>query len=372
MKNGNGNGQLAIMCLRGFEDRAEMVSKHVAEKTKDKDTKYLVDIKHVRFSNGEGKLQILEPVRGKDVFIIADTSNYSCTYRMFGYENRMSPDDHFQDIKRAVSAINGRAKRITVIMPLLYASRQDRRRERESLDCAIALQELVRLGVTNILSFDIHAPGVQNAIPNNTFDNILPSYAILDRFIADECDNIDKDKMIIISPDLGGTERAIGYADKLGLDMGLTYKRRDYSIIENGKNPVVEFAYLGRNVNGRSCVIVDDTIASGGTMIETARKLHAKGAKDISIITSFALFNDGVAEFDKLHEEGVLKSVYSTNLSYVPEEIRKSAWYKEVDLTSFIARVIVTLNKGESMTTVIDSKERIARLLSEWKAKKTC
>jgi len=367
MAGKNGNGEMALVVLNSFKERGKKVAKHINEKMEGDYSTYLVDVNQVRFSNGEAKLQLKSSVRGKDVFIIADIGNYDCTYKMFGQDNRMSPDDHFQDIKRAISAINGRAKRITVIMPLLYASRQDRRRDRESLDCAIALQELVHLGVTNIVTFDAHGPGVQNAIPNHTFDNIVPTFAITEAFIANECNNIDKDKMIVISPDIGGTERAIFFANILGLDMGLTYKRRDYSVIKNGKNPVVEFAYLGRNVKGKSCVIIDDIIASGGTMVDVARELHSKGAKDITIIASFALFNDGIEEFNKLHKEGILKKVYSTNLSYVPPRIESAPWFERVDLTPFIARVIVTLNNGDSMTQVIDSKERIAGLLSQWK-----
>ena len=366
----NGYGPLAVMCLRGFEDRAKMVEKWIGEKTGNKKEKYILDINQVRFSNGEAKLQVKESVRGKDVFILADIGNYSCTYKMFGSDNRMSPDDHFQDIKRAISAMNGRAKRITVVMPLLYASRQHRRMSRESLDCAIALQELVALGATNILSFDIHAPDIQNAIPTTTFDNILPSFAILEKFIEEKGEKVHKDDMIVIAPDTGATDRAKSYANMLGLDMGLTYKRRDYSVIVNGTNPVIEFAYLGRNVKGKTCVIVDDMIASGGTILDVAKELKDKGAKDVCIITSFALFNEGCAEFDRLHKEGIISKVFSTNLSYVPEHIRKSPWFIEVDLTPFIARVMVTLNRSESMTQVIDSRERIAGLLSKWKEKK--
>jgi len=365
LKN-NGNEKLALVCLGSFTNRGKLVEKYINEKIGSKNEKFVIDINEVRFSNGEAKTQLLEPIRGKDVFIIADVSNHSCTYKMFGNENRMSPDDHFQDIKRAISAMNGRAKRITVVMPLLYASRQHRKRSRESLDCAIALQELVRLGVNNIVSFDIHAPDVQNAIPINVFDNIIPSFAILEHFITQEAANINKEKMLIISPDIGATERAIKYASMLGIDMGLTYKRRDYTVIKNGKNPVVEFAYLGRDVKSKSCVIVDDMIASGGTIIDVARELKSKGAKDVSVITTFALFNDGLESFDKLYKDGVLKSVYSTNLNYLSKDTIERPWFKEVDLTPFIARVIITLNRGESMTKVIDSKERIATLLKKW------
>ena len=364
------NGKVALICLQSYKTRGEMVANHVMQKHPEKLNDIMVDITQVRFSNGEAKMQINESVRGKDVYIISDIGNYSCTYKMFGKESLMSPDDHFQDIKRCISAMQGRAERLTVIMPLLYASRQDRRRGQESLDCAIALQELERMGVDNIISFDVHAPHVQNAIPITSFDNIETHYPILEEFIRQEHTNIDKEKMIVIAPDTGATERAVKYADMLGLDVGLTYKRRDYSVIENGKNPVVEVAYLGRDVKDKICIVVDDMIAGGGTVLGVAEELKKRGAKEIIIMATFAFFNDGTEKFEKLHEDGIIKKVYSTNLSYCCVDAKHAPWFTCVDLTPLIARLIVSRNEGKTIMQLLDSKEGLQRLINNLRAKK--
>lgn len=358
----NKNNDLAIITLNSFTDRAKRVEKFIQDERKDKN-KYITNITQVRFSNGEAKIRIDETLRGKDVYILADVGNYNVTYKMFGTDNRMSPDDHFQDIKRAICAIMGRARRITVIMPLLYCSRQHRRNGRESLDCSMALQELVAMGVDGIVTFDAHDPNVVNAIPLISFDNVLPTYPILKQFIAREKRNIHKDNMLIISPDSGAMGRAVYYANMLGLNVGMVYKRRDHSVVINGKNPIVEHSYTGPDVKGKSVLIVDDMIASGGSMLEVAVELKERGAKEINIISSFAFFNEGTAEFDRLHKEGVIKAVYSTNLSYIGEHVRNKEWFIEVDLTKFIARIIHTLNCDSGMSPLLDSQQRISELL---------
>jgi ribose-phosphate pyrophosphokinase len=356
---------LLIIALNSFADRARQVENWISEIRDEQSAKYLADITQVRFGNGEAKIRINETVRGKDVYILADIGNYSITYRMFNGENHMSPDDHFQDIKRAISACAGKAKKITVIMPLLYASRQHRREQRESLDCAIALQEIANMGVDSIITFDAHDPNVQNAIPYSSFDNIYPTYTILKQFIAKEYKDIDKEKMLVIAPDTGAMGRAVYYANMLGLDVGMVYKRRDYSVTVNGKNPIVDMVYTGRDVTGKKCVIVDDMIGSGGSVIDVATELKKRGAKEISVIASFALFNDGTEKFDELHKKGLVKNVYSTNLNYLSDNIKNAKWFVPVDMTKFMAKIIDTLNKNQSISPLLDSRTRIEKLLRE-------
>lgn len=343
---------MAIICLNSISG-GRRISDYIKKERKSNQD-YLVPINQVRFSNGEAKLQIKESVRGKDVYIIADIGNWNIKYKMFGQYNFMSPDDHMADIKRCIGAIAGRARRVNVIMPLLYGSRQHRKKSRESLDCAQALQELVAMGVINILTFDVHDPNVANAIPNQSLENVMPTPEILKHFIKTEGKNIDKDKMIIISPDIGATERAIIYATSLGLDMGLLYKRRDLTVIVNGQNPIVESMYLGKDIKGMVCVVIDDMIASGGSILKTATDLKNRGAKEVIIITSFALFNDGIGEFEKYHKEGFIKKIYTTNLTYVREEAINAEWIHIVDMTDFVARIINMLNKEDPMSTLLD------------------
>jgi ribose-phosphate pyrophosphokinase len=354
---------LVIIALNSYAERAKSVENWIRRHRGDRKPNYIANISQIRFSNGEAKIKLNESIRGKDVYILADIGNYDVTYKMFGQLNRMSPDDHFQDIKRAISAANGKARRITVVMPMLYASRQHRRKGRESIDCAIALKELERMGVHGIVTFDVHDPNIINAIPLGNFDNVYPTHEILKLFIKNERKNINKENMYIVAPDPGAMERSVFYAGLLGLDVGLVYKRRDHSTIVNGKNPVVEFSYMGRDVEGKSILIIDDMIASGGTMLEVAAELKKRGAKDISLISTFSIFNDGIEEFDKLHAEGIIKKVYSTNLAYLREEVRNAEWFCEVDLMSFVGKVIDTLNKNESMSPLLSSQDKIQELL---------
>ena len=355
---------LKIIALDGYSDRAEELQKHIQALDKSKAKhKYLVNTSIVRFSNGEGKVRINETVRGQDLFIIADIGNYSCTYNMYGTENRKSPDDHFADIKRAIGAASSKPARTTVVMPLLYASRQHRRAGRESLDCAIALNELVGMGIDNIITFDAHDPNVQNAIPTKNFESISAIYPVLREFIGREQRNIDKDKMIVVSPDMGAVGRAVDFASMLSLDVGMFYKRRDHSRIVDGTNPVIEKAYSGPALDGKTCVIVDDMIASGDSVLEVAADLKGRGAGDIIVVVTFGLFNAGMARFDEAHAKGIIRDVYCTNLSYVPKVHPK--WLTVVDLTKFMALIIDALHKDESLSNYFDSKERIKQLLRE-------
>ena len=332
---------------------------------------YLVDHTTPRFASGEGKAIIRETVRGYDLFILADISNYTVTYNMYGKECPMSPDDHFQDIKRVIAAVGGKARRITVIMPLLYESRQHKRSARESLDCALALQELEHLGVENIITFDAHDPRVQNAIPLSSFENIQPTYQIIKALIKEVPDlEIDKNKMIVISPDEGGMGRSLYFASVLGLDVGMFYKRRDYSRIVNGRNPIVSHEFLGDSVEGKDVLIIDDMISSGESVMDIARLLKAKKARRIFIAVTFGLFTEGVAEFNKCYEEGIIDKVFSTNLNYRPQEVLDAPWYVDVDMSKFLSLIIDTLNHDQSISTLLDPAKKIHALLDKKKEAK--
>ncbi len=327
---------------------------------------YLIDHATPRFASGEGKALIRETVRGYDLFILADISNYTVTYNMYGKECPMSPDDHFQDIKRVIAAVGGKARRITVIMPLLYESRQHKRSSRESLDCALALQELEHLGVENIITFDAHDPRVQNSIPLSSFENIQPTYQIIKALIKEVPDlEIDKNKMIVISPDEGGMGRSLYFASVLGLDVGMFYKRRDYSRIVNGRNPIVSHEFLGDSVEGKDVLIIDDMISSGESVMDIARLLKAKKARRIFIAVTFGLFTEGVAEFNKCYEEGIIDKVFSTNLNYRPQEVLDAPWYVDVDMSKFLSLIIDTLNHDQSISTLLDPAKKIHALLDK-------
>ncbi len=355
-------GELALISLQSCLE----ISKPIDEKlSKDRNNiTHLIDIDEIRFSNGEGKVVINETIRGKDVYVLCDVGNYSCTYKMFGIENHMSPDDHLQDIKRTLSAMAGKARRITLIMPLLYASRQHRRKARESLDCALALQEFERLGVKDIITFDAHDPTIQNAIPHISFENLHPSYKIIKALIENEhLSNISPENTIVISPDTGAMDRALYYSSNLGVDLGIFYKRRDHSKIVDGKNPIVQHDYLGRDVNGANVIIVDDMIASGQSVIDICEELKKRGANKIFIAVTFALFTDGGEGFTRYYEEGYFDRVYATNLTYVPDEIKESEWFETVDMSGFLANVIDTLNHDLSIEPLLDSTKLITKLL---------
>lgn len=357
------NDNLAILALENFYDRAVSVNKYINEIKGERNKNYLVEAHSIKFNNGEGKVKISDSVRGKDVYIISDISNYSITYKMYGFENHMSPDEHFQDIVRTVSAMAGKANRITLIMPLLYSSRQHRRQGRESLDCAMALRELEGLGVDSIITFDAHDPNIQNVTPYSSFDTIFPLYPILKQFVVDNKSEIDKENLVVISPDNGAMARAITYASILKLDIGMFYKRRDYTQIVNGKNPIIAHEYTGPSVEGKDVLIVDDMIASGESLIDVIKELKSRGARDIIGVCTFAFFTEGFEKFDALYQEGILKAVYCTNASYISPEGEKREWLHIVKMDKFIALIINTLHNNESLSPLISSNVKIKELL---------
>jgi ribose-phosphate pyrophosphokinase len=358
------NGELGIIALESCKDLGEKINYHIRAK-RDEEKSYIIKTEDIRFSNGEGKVKLEESIRGKDVYILCDVGNYSIEYKMFGFMNHMGPDEHFQDIKRTISAIRGKAERITVVMPLLYASRQHRRKGRESLDCAMALQELERLGVHEIITFDAHDPNVQNAITLTSFENLYPTYDIVKSFITTEKDlKIDKNKMIVISPDTGAMDRAIYYSSVLGVDVGLFYKRRDHSRVVNGKNPIVEHEYVGRDVSGCDVLIVDDMIASGESVFDIALELKKRNVKNVYVAATFAFFTEGTEKFEKFYNEGIIKRVYSTNLTYIPQHVKEAEWFREVDMSFLIARVLNKLNYNKSISSYLDATKVIEELLN--------
>ena len=359
------NHELGIIALESCAELGNAIDKYIQNNRNCTDS-FLIPIDEIRFSNGEGKVKISESVRGKDIYLLCDVGNHSCTYKMFGIENHKGPDEHFQDIKRTVAAIRGKAARITVIMPLLYESRQHRRKGRESLDCALALQELERLGVDEIITFDVHDPNIQNAIPLLSFENIYPTYDIVKAIISNEKTlELDKDKLLAISPDTGAMDRAIYYSSVLGVDVGLFYKRRDHSTIVNGKNPIVQHEYVGRNVAGKDVLIVDDMIASGESVLDIAKELKKRDARNVYVAATFAFFTEGTEKFTKAFEEGLISRIYSTNLTYIPESLKKEEWYRGVDLSELSARIINRLNHGRSIAKYMDATRIIQNLLSK-------
>ncbi len=372
-------GQLAIIAMNNCRELGEKVNEQVVDR-RNRDwseqnqnfyldeikESYMVDVDNVRFSNGEGKAVLRETIRGKDIYIISDVGNYSCTYKMFGVTTHMGPDEHFQDIKRTISAIGGKERRITVIMPFLYAGRQHKRRSRESLDCAIALQELERLNVDNIITFDAHDPRVQNAVPLIDFQTIHPTYDIIKAIYNNENHLIsNRENTIIISPDTGAMDRAIYYASVLGIDVGVFYKRRDYTKVVNGKNPIVQHEYMGSDVEGKNVIIVDDMAASGESIIDIAKELKRRKAANIYAAVTFGLFTEGVEEFNKCYEQGLIKRFFSTNLTYIPDMVRNAEWFVEVDLSKLIATLIDRLNHDESISSLLTATAKIKELLGQ-------
>jgi ribose-phosphate pyrophosphokinase len=331
---------------------------------------YLVDAECPRFGSGEGKGVFRESIHGKDLFILVDVCNHSITYKANGFENHMSPDDHYQDLKRIIAACNGKAKRINVIMPFLYEGRQHRRTGRESLDCAYMMTELEAMGINNFITFDAHDPRVQNATPLSGFDNFMPHYQFLRALLSSVEDlKVDKDHLIVISPDEGALDRAIYFASVLGVDTGMFYKRRDYSVIVNGKNPIVAHEFLGDNVEGKDIIIIDDMISSGGSMIDTAKQLKEMGAKRVIICTTFGLFTDGFSKFDAAYEKGDFDKVITTNLNYLPPEIYEKPYFVEADMSKFMAQIIDFVNHDLSLTNVLTSTEKIHEVLDKYNNK---
>jgi len=358
--------ELKLIVLNNCKEFGNKVNEKL-KKLNNSEGDYLVEIEEVRFNNGEGKIKINSTIRNKDVYVISDIGNHSMTYNMFGYENHMGPDEHFQDIKRVISAIKGQASNITVIMPLLYASRQHRRKGRESLDCAIALQELQALGVKTIITFDVHDPNVQNAIPCLSFENFYPTHIILKKFIKSE--DIDFNNLLVVSPDAGAMERALYYAGMLKTNVGMFYKRRDLTKVVNGKNPIVEHNYVGSDVAGKDVIVVDDMIASGGSIIEVAEELKKRGAHRVYLISTFSLFTTGVEAFNEAYEKGLFYKLYSTNLSYIADDVKKQDWFVNVDCSKFLAKVINALNNHDSISPLFNGKAEIVKFIEEKKEK---
>ncbi len=371
---------IKIATLEGCKDFATKVNEHLVEyrhtnPTQDiqnihyrgysEDT-YMVDCVCPRFGTGEGKGIINSSVRGSDLYIFADVTNYSLTYKVFGQENHMSPDNHFQDLKRIISATDGKAKRLNVIMPFLYEGRQHKRAGRESLDCALALQELADLGVSNIITFDAHDPRVQNAIPLIGFDTFMPTYQFLKAIIDTTPDfRIDSDHLMIISPDEGAMGRAVYFSTILGVDMGMFYKRRDYSVIVNGKNPIVAHEFLGSSVEGKDVVIVDDMISSGESMLDVAKQLKDRKARRVFVCTTFGLFTDGFEKFDEFYEKEYIYKVITTNLNYRAPELLTKPYYVEADMTKFTASIMDSLNHDISIEPIISPTGKIQKLLKK-------
>lgn len=328
---------------------------------------YLVKACCPRFGTGEAKGQIKESVRGFDLYLLVDVTNYSLTYSVCGHENHMSPDDHYQDLKRIIAAVGGKARRITVIMPYLYEGRQHRRSSRESLDCALALQELTSMGVDSIITFDAHDPRVQNAIPLRTLETVAPNYQFIKAMLHNVPDIFfDSDHMMVISPDEGGMSRAVYFANVLGLDMGMFYKRRDYTRIVNGRNPIVAHEFLGSNIEGKDVLIVDDMISSGDSILDVAAELKRRNAGRIFICSTFGLFTNGFAKLDEAYEKGLIYRVLTTNLIYQNPELLTKPWYINVDMSKYIALIIDTLNHDESISSLLNPVERIQSILKEY------
>ncbi len=371
---------LKIASLEGSMDFASKVDAHIVELRKNiavsntsiefkgyKCDSYLAKCRCPRFGSGEAKGVIDESVRGVDLFAMADVGNYSLTYNIGGYLNHMSPDDHYQDLKRIIGASVGAAKRVNVIMPFLYEGRQHKRTKRESLDCALALQELINMGVGNIITFDAHDPRVNNSIPLHGFDNYMPPYQFIRSILKVDKDlKIDNENMMIISPDEGGMNRAVYFSNVLGVDMGMFYKRRDYSTIVNGKNPIVAHEFLGTDVAGKDVIIVDDMISSGESMLDVAKKLKDRKANKVFICTTFGLFTDGLEKFDEYYNKGYINYVVTTNLTYRNPELYKRPYYIEADMSKFLALIIDTLNHDSSTENVMSPTQRIKALVKDY------
>ena len=362
-------GELSVIGMKGCEQFVSQVDSYLKEwRCHGEDDSFIVDIECPRFGSGEAKGTIKKSLRGHDVYIICDPFNYGVTYKMYGKEVPMSPDDHFADLKRILSANAGKARRVSVIMPMLYEGRQHKRSARESLDCAMALQELESMGVTNILTFDAHDPRVQNAIPLCGFENIHPTYQMIKALVRKFPDvSIDKEDLIIISPDEGAMGRCVYYSSVLGLDIGMFYKRRDYSRVVNGRNPIEAHEYLGNDLTGKDAIIVDDMISSGESIIDVALQIKEKGAKRIFIFETFGLFTDGFAKFDKAYADGIFDCIFTTNLVYRTTELLLKPWYCEVNMCKYVSYIIDTLNHDETISNLLSPIKRINSLLERHK-----
>ena len=375
-------GALGIIALDGCQDMGRRVNDYLVKGRREdghvhknavvfsgyERDNYLIDARVPRFGSGEAKGIIGESVRGKDVYIMVDVCNYSLTYSLSGHTNHMSPDDHFQNLKRIIAAIGGKGRRLNVIMPFLYESRQHKRSSRESLDCALALQELVHLGVDNIITFDAHDPRVQNAIPLSGFETVRPTYQFVKGLLRTVKDlKIDSDHMMAISPDEGATERAVYLANVLNLDMGMFYKRRDYTRIVNGRNPIVAHEFLGSSVEGKDVIILDDMISSGDSILDVARQLKQRNAKRIYAAATFGLFTNGMEKFDKAYEEGIINGILTTNLIYQTPELLSRPYYINCDMSKYIALMIDTLNHDGSISSILNPSARIQHVVEKYR-----
>lgn len=371
---------IKIAALKGCEELAKNVDRYLVQFRKElashqtagiswsgySEDSFLIDCECPRFGTGEAKGKINESVRGMDLFIMCDVTNYSITYKMNGYENHMSPDDHFQDLKRIIAAATGKAHRINVIMPFLYEGRQHKRTKRESLDCALALQELTNMGVSNIITFDAHDPRVQNAIPLDGFDNFMPTYQFLKALLRSVPDlTIDNEHLMIISPDEGAMARAVYFSNILGVDMGMFYKRRDYSTVVNGKNPIVAHEFLGDSVAGKDVIVIDDMISSGESMLDVARQIKERHANRVFICTTYGLFTDGLAKFDAYYEKGWIDKVITTNLNYRIPELLDKPYYVEANMSKYLASIMDIINHDVSVEKVRSSNDKIMELMKK-------
>ena len=376
-------GPLGLIPLKSCEDLGKKVDAWLVEWRKERESEhkttiafagyqkdsYIIGAKTPRFGSGEAKGELTESVRGDDLYIMVDVCNYNMTYTMNGLKNHMSPDDHYQDLKRVIAAVGGKGRRINVIMPFLYESRQHKRTGRESLDCAMALRELVDMGVENIITFDAHDPRVQNAIPLKGFETVQPIYQFIKYLLKNEKElEIDSDHMMVISPDEGGMGRAVFFANVLGLDLGMFYKRRDYTKIINGRNPIVAHEFLGASVEGKDVIIVDDMISSGESMLDTAKELKRMKARKVFICTTFGLFTGGLKKFDEYYENGIIDRVLTTNLVYQTPELLSKPYYINVDMSKYIALIIDNLNQDASLSDLLNPTGRINRLLAKYRA----
>ena len=371
-------GDLGIIPLQSCSELGKKVNEYIVDWRKERESvlhqddkikdSYIVNTKCSRFGSGEAKGTILDSIRGKDLYLLVDVTNYSIEYSLCGHMNKMSPDDHYSDLKRIITAAAGKARRINVIMPFLYESRQHKRTSRESLDCAVALQELHALGVENIITFDAHDPRVQNAIPNSGFDSIQPTYQFIKSLFNNVPDlQVDSDHMMIISPDEGAMGRAVYYSNVLGLDMGMFYKRRDYSRVVNGRNPIVAHEFLGSSVEGKDVFIVDDMISSGESMLDVAKELKKRKAKRVFVAATFGLFTNGLKQFDEYYEQGLISKVLTTNVIYQTPDLLSRPYYINVDLSKYIALMIDKLNYDHSISELLDPNAKIQNSLAYYR-----
>lgn len=376
-------GPLGLIPLKSCEELGKKVDAYLVDWRHKRDSEhkatiafagyqresYIIGAKTPRFGTGEAKGELTESVRGDDLYILVDVCNYSMTYSLCGMQNHMSPDDHFQDLKRVIAAVGGKAKRINVIMPFLYESRQHKRTGRESLDCSLALRELVDMGVENIITFDAHDPRVQNAIPLKGFETVQPIYQFIKHLLKHETElQIDSDHMMVISPDEGGMRRAVFFANVLGLDMGMFYKRRDYTKIVDGRNPIVAHEFLGTSVEGKDVIIIDDMISSGESMLDVAKELKRRKARKVFICTTFGLFTNGLDKFDEYYRNGLIDRLLTTNLVYQSPELLSKPYYVDVDMSKYIALIIDNLNHDSSLSELLNPTKRINRVLDRYRS----